>query len=211
MDFRKRHLDYDPTTQTYPNESPVWMIFDQRVRDRTHSGDLHPGGPTPDWVKEAPTLETLAAQISVDPAVLRAEVERFNQHVDEGADPDFGRGTVWWEGWTSGGPSAEKSLARIDAPPFYAMPLYDGVLGTAGGLLVDEHARVRSMRGGHIAGLYGAGNVVAGIFGPAYPGGGATLGPAITFGYLAGTDAGEREPRSIEDLRQLDASAAAPA
>jgi 3-oxosteroid 1-dehydrogenase len=186
MDFNRAHRIYDATTQTYPNESPVWMVFGRRVRDRLHVADLHPGEPTPDWVEEAATIEGLARAIQVDPAVLAEEVSRFNGFVTDGHDPDFGRGTVWWEGWTTGGPTPEKSMAPIDDPPFYAMPLYDGILGTAGGVLVDDHARVRAMRGGVIDGLYAAGNVAASLFGPSYPGGGATLGPAMTFAYLAG-------------------------
>jgi succinate dehydrogenase/fumarate reductase flavoprotein subunit len=199
MDFPRMHRAYDPTTQTYPNESPVWMIFDQRVRDRIHIADLHPGDPTPSWVKEAPTVAALATQIGIDPNVLSPEVERFNGYVDDGVDPDFGRGTVWWEGWTTGGPSPEKSMARVDQAPFYAMPLYDGILGTAGGLLVDENGRVRAARGGVVPGLYAAGNVAASIFGPSYPGGGSTLGPAMTFGYLAGRHLGtQAERRSVD-------------
>jgi 3-oxosteroid 1-dehydrogenase len=79
------------------------------------------------------------------------------------------------------------------------MPLYDGILGTAGGLLVDSDARVRAMAGGVIPGLYAAGNTAASIFGPGYPGGGSTLGPAMTFGYLAGRDLGTRSSRRLAD------------
>jgi 3-oxosteroid 1-dehydrogenase len=74
----------------------------------------------------------------------------------------------------------------VDQAPFYAVRIYDGTLGTQGGPLVDEHARVLRYRGGVIEGLYAAGNASACVFGPAYPGGGATIGPALTFGYLAG-------------------------
>jgi 3-oxosteroid 1-dehydrogenase len=205
MDFNRAHRDYDATTQTYPNESPVWMVFGAKVRDRLHVADLHPGEPTPDWVKEAATIEELAVAIGVDPAVLADEVARFNGFVADRHDPDFGRGSVWWEGWTTGGPNPDKSMAPVDDPPFYAMALHDGILGTAGGVLVDGHARVRAMRGGVIDGLYAAGNIAASVFGPSYPGGGATLGPAMTFAYLAGLHLGEREARAA------DAAAAAAA
>lgn len=199
MDMPRTHRTYDPTTQSYPNESPVWMVFDQRVRDRLHMADVHPGDPTPDWVKEAPTIGELAKLIDVPPANLEAELARYNENAAKGEDPDFGRGTVWWEGWTTGGPSPEKSLATIEEAPFYAMPLYDGILGTAGGLLVDPDARVRAMAGGVIPGLYAAGNTAASIFGPGYPGGGSTLGPAMTFGYLAGRDLGRRDARRLAE------------
>jgi succinate dehydrogenase/fumarate reductase flavoprotein subunit len=200
MDFNKAFRVYDPTTQSYPNASPAWMIFDRHVRDRIHVGDLHPGERVPAWVHEAADIATLARSAGIDPDALVDEVARFNGYVDAGHDPDFGRGTVWWEGWTTGGPSPEKSMGRIEDPPFYAMPLFDGILGTAGGLRVDEHGRVRAVRGGLVPGLYAAGNVMASIFGPGYPGGGATLGPAMTFGYLAGRHLGReagREPVAV--------------
>jgi succinate dehydrogenase/fumarate reductase flavoprotein subunit len=82
-------------------------------------------------------------------------------------------------------------LARIDTPACYAMAMYDGVIGTAGGLGTDARGRVRSMRGGTIDGLYAVGSSAASAFGPAYPGGGSTLVQALTFGYLAGLDLAE--------------------
>ena len=96
-----------------------------------------------------------------------------------------------------GGGRPETSLAPIEDPPYYATRVYHGALGTNGGPRIDEHARVLRLRGGVVPGLYAAGNVAAGIFGPAYPGGGGTLGPAMTFGYLAGRHAAERPPRDL--------------
>ena len=193
MDFGRIHRAYDPVTQTYPHESPVWLIFDQLVRERIALSDLVPGAPTPQWVHEAPTLAELAARIGVPGDALGAEVERFNGFARDGADLDFGRGTVWYEGCASGGPSAAKSLAAIEHPPFYAMRLYDGALGTAGGVLIDGHGRVRDARHGTVAGLYAAGNAAASVFGPGYPAGGATLGPAIAFGFRAGRHLAEMD------------------
>jgi succinate dehydrogenase/fumarate reductase flavoprotein subunit len=197
MDVAKVHRTYDPQTASYPNTGPVWMVFDQEARERIICMDFVPGQPTPGWVKEAETIADLAGKMGVDPAVLREEVERWNEHVAAGADPDFGRGTVWWEGFQTGGPSPEKNMASVAKAPFYAMRLYNGILGTIGGLRIDPHARVRSARGGLIPGLYAVGNVAAGIFGQTYPGGGGTLGPNITFGYLAGSHAADQEPRPI--------------
>ncbi len=198
MDVAKVHRHYDPQTQTYPNEGPVWQIFDQTIADHAVVGDFRPDLPTPEWVHEADSIAELAGKIGIDPDVLVAEIDRFNDHVDNGADPDFGRGTVWWEGMTNGGPSPEKNLAKVERGPFYAMKLWNGVLGTVGGLQIDPEARVRRMRGGVIPGLYAAGNTAAGIFGQAYPGGGCTLGPAMTFGYLAGRSLSESAIRPLE-------------
>ena len=90
-------------------------------------------------------------------------------------------------------PTPEHSLGAVATAPFYAMPLYDGTLGTNGGPRIDADARVLRHDGKPIPGLYAAGNASASVFGPAYPGGGATIGPALTFGYLAGRHAASRE------------------
>ena len=88
-------------------------------------------------------------------------------------------------------------MRAVGQAPFYAIPLVNGALGTNGGMVIDAHARVRSMRGGVVPGLYAAGNASASVFGPAYPGGGATIGPALTFGYLAGRHAAAQPARAI--------------
>ncbi len=185
QEFQKVFRTFDPAAQRYPNEPPVWVLFDQRVRGTVFSGDFVPDGPVPAWVKHAPTIAELAVEIDVDPGVLVEEVARWNANVAGGSDPDFGRGTVWTEGWTTGGPDPASALAPVGDGPYYAMPVYDGYLGTSGGVLLDGDARVRAARGGVIEGLYAAGNVAASVFGPAYPGGGSSLCQGITFGYLA--------------------------
>jgi succinate dehydrogenase/fumarate reductase flavoprotein subunit len=188
MDFPKALRAYDAVTHEYPNEPPVWEIFDQTVRERLVVGDLRPGRITPEWVIEAPTIDELADAIGVDGDGLRVEIARFNSHVARGSDSDFGRGTVWFEGYLTGGPPGAAALAPIDSPPYYAMPVYEGATGTAGGVRVDDRGRVLAMRDGVIDGLYAAGNTAASIFGPVYPAGGAILGQALLFGYLAGRD-----------------------
>jgi succinate dehydrogenase/fumarate reductase flavoprotein subunit len=91
-------------------------------------------------------------------------------------------------------------MAPVAQPPFYAVALRNGALGTNGGPRIDSEARVRTYGGGVIPGLYAAGNVAASVFGPAYPGGGATIGPALTFGYLAGRHVATQPRRSIGSL-----------
>lgn len=197
MDFSRVHRTFDPLTRTRPNASPAWFLFDKRVRDRIELGDLQPGKPTPDWVLEAPTLPALAGKMGVDPVVLGVEVERFSANARNFVDPDFGCGTIWFEGVTVGGPRPETLLAPIDTPPYYAMRMYDGAIGTAGGLKTDRDARVLTFDGDPIVGLYAAGNAAASIFGPVYPAGGSTLGPALTFGYLAGRHLAARKADSV--------------
>lgn len=186
VDLPKTFLLYDPTTQTYPNEASAHLIFDQLVRDRVTINDLQPGRPTPDWVVQAPSLAELATALHLDPAVVVAEVERFNAHAAAGHDPDFGRGTLWFEGVARGGPSPDATLAPLTEPPFYAIELHHGLMGTAGGLLTDQDARVLDMNGEPISGLFACGTAAASIFGPMYPSGGAILGQCLVFGYRAG-------------------------
>jgi 3-oxosteroid 1-dehydrogenase len=194
QDFPKALGAYDPVALDYPTEN-VWLIFDQHTKDATVLlPSILPGSEAPEWMTRASTIQELAGEIGVDADALEATVTRWNEHVAAGEDPDFHRGTVRFESHMSGSfPTPERVLGAIDTAPFYAMPLYDGTLGTNGGPRIDEHARVLRHDGSPIAGLYAAGNASASVFGPAYPGGGATIGPALTFGYLAGRHAASRE------------------
>ncbi len=199
QDFPRATRSFDPVTLDYPNEPPHWAIFDQRTKDRTVIlPSVLPGQPAPAWIAKAQTVAELAGAIGVDPGALEGTVTRWNTAVAQGADGDFCRGTLRFETHMSGhGPSPAKVLAPVEAPPFYAVELRNGTIGTNGGVLVDRHGRARSWRGGVVGGLYAAGNVAASIFGPAYPGGGATLGPALTFGYLAGRHVAGQPPRPL--------------
>jgi 3-oxosteroid 1-dehydrogenase len=125
-------------------------------------------------------------------------MQRFNANAAAGVDPDFHRATVYWENFLVGGPSAASALAPINSPPFYALPIYLGALGTNGGLRIDVDGRVRGMRGGIIEGLYAAGNTTANIFGSMYPAGGATIGPGVVFGHHAGRHAASNKPAKLD-------------
>lgn len=145
-----------------------------------------PGAPTPHWVTQAETIEDLARAIGMPCDVLASEVARYNGFADSGEDSDFGRGTVWFEGLSAGGPTPQRNMSRIERAPFYATRLRYGIFGTIGGLLTNGHGQVLRPKGELIEGLYAVGNVAAGALGQTYPGGGSSLGPNITFGYLAG-------------------------
>lgn len=199
QDFPKVLSTFDPVALEYPNEGPLWLVFDQAVKDSAVIlPTILPGQPAPDWVATAPTLRQLGQRIGVDPDRLEATVTRWNKHVADGEDPDFHRGTMRFETHMSGeGPSPDRVLAPVGAPPFYAVELRNGTLGTSGGLRIDADARVLGHDGRAIRGLYAAGNVSACVFGPAYPGGGATIGPAMTFGYRAGRHVAGRPRREL--------------
>jgi len=197
QDFPKVLTAYDPVAVEYPNERH-WIVFDQRVKDSNAIlPTVLPGTPAPAWITQAPTLTALAAQLGVDPSGLEDTVERWNADVKAGVDPQFHRGTIAFEAHMSGQlPSPAGCMAALERPPFYGVELHNGTLGTSGGPRIDADGRVRGTRG-VVPGLYAAGNAAACVFGPAYPGGGATIGPAMTFGYLAGRHAAAQPRRDI--------------
>jgi len=178
---------FDATRYDYPN-LPAWLIFDAQYAARYPLGTRQPGQPLPDWVMRAETIEDLARQIGLDPAALGATVARFNAHADAGADPDFGRGTSPYDHFYGDrartGPFV--TLGAIRQRPFFAVEIASGLLGTNGGPRTDGKGRVLGHDGAPIAGLFGAGNAIAAPTGGVYAGAGGTLGPALTFGYLAG-------------------------
>ncbi|MFL5843523.1 MAG: FAD-dependent oxidoreductase [Solirubrobacteraceae bacterium] len=201
QDFPKTIDQYDPVAMEFPNERH-FMVWDQRIKDAAmFLPTILPGEEAPDFVLRGETIAELAEQMGVDPGRLTATIERWNQHVVDGEDPDFGRGTTWFEGYQTGGPDPQACLQPVKDGPFYALPMVHGALGTNGGPLVDGDARVQRWDGTPVAGLYAAGNTTASVFGQTYPGGGATLGPALTFGYLAGKHAAGRPARDIAEAQ----------
>ena len=197
MDMPKAFYVYDQVTQDFPNMPPVWMVFDHRLKSGTPILTIMPNDPAPDWVPQAPTLRELAGKIGVNADNLEATVERFNRFAAEGVDPDFHRGELFFEHFRDEKWDKSKSLGPVERPPFYALPIYCGALGTNGGPRINQDAQVLNLRGWPIPGLFAAGNAAAGVFGPAYPGGGATIGPAMTFGYLAGKAAASQPTRNV--------------
>ncbi len=198
QDYPKALQAYDPVAVEYPHRGPIWMIFDSRVKD--HSVVLPtvlPGQDAPDWMLRADTLAELADQIDMDPERLESTIERWNTNVGAGSDPDFARGTFWWEAFMTGGPTPEACLRPVKRAPYYAVELVNGTIGTSGGMRIDAQARVLGYGGDPIPGLYAAGNASACVFGGAYPGGGGTIGPAMTFGFIAGRSVAAEPAREL--------------
>ncbi|WP_182481493.1 3-oxosteroid 1-dehydrogenase [Nocardioides immobilis] len=174
---------------------PSWMIIDQRYRNRYLFAGLGPRQPFPGrWLKEgvvrkASTIAELAEAIDVPVDTLTATVERFNGFAEAGVDEDFHRGESAYDKYYSD-PTVKPnpSLHAIDHAPFYAVKIVPGDLGTKGGLVTDERARVLRHDGSVIPGLYAAGNASSAVMGHTYAGPGATIGPALVFGYLAVED-----------------------
>jgi 3-oxosteroid 1-dehydrogenase len=187
-DFGRSLHAFDPVDYTFPRV-PSWLIID-RSRRAERLGPLEPADADPEWLVCAPTVRQLAVAIDVPAQSLEASVERYNQHASRGVDIDFGRGSYAWDWYSSGKLDAAAQLRPLCEPPYYALRVLPGCLGTKGGLRIDGNARVlRADGGGPIEGLYAAGNAAANPFGYAYPGGGATVGPALVFGWLAGETA----------------------
>lgn len=180
---------------------PCWFVFDQRYLDRYVFASLFPRQPLPKdmldsgYIRRSDTLAGLASQLGIEAALLQETVSRFNGHARAGRDPDFGRGDSAYNRYF-GDPTNKPNpnLAPIDKAPFYAVKVYAGDLGTKGGLVTDEFARVRREDGSLIEGLYAVGNSSASVMGRTYPGPGATIGPAMTFGYVAARHAAGIDP-----------------
>ena len=176
-----------------PGENvPAWLIFDQQYRDRYIFAGLQPGQRIPKkWLEsgvvvKADTLAELAEKTGLSGEALAATVERFNGFARTGVDEDFHRGESAYDRYY-GDPTNKPNpnLGEIKNGPFYAAKMVPGDLGTKGGIRTDVHGRALRDDGSIIEGLYAAGNASSPVMGHTYPGPGGTIGPAMTFGYLA--------------------------
>ncbi|WP_405953821.1 3-oxosteroid 1-dehydrogenase [Streptomyces phaeochromogenes] len=174
---------------------PAWLIVDQNYRNRYLFRDIAPTFTFPDaWytsgaAHKAWTLDALAAGIGVPAAALRATVNRFNGLARNGTDADFHRGDSAYDHYyTDPAILPNSCLAPLWLAPYYAFKIVPGDLGTKGGLRTDARARVLRPDGSVIPGLYAAGNASAAVMGHSYAGAGSTIGPAMTFGYIAARD-----------------------
>jgi 3-oxosteroid 1-dehydrogenase len=170
-----------------PRNFPAWLVFDQQGVERyAILAWKVPRGEVPEWFHRADSLDDLARSIGVDGTTFVATIERFNGFARSGRDDDFGRGdNLWDQSLSDPDHLPNPSLGTIEKPPFYAVPMYAGAIATRGGLRVDATARVLSVRGVPIQGLYAAGNCSSASASGAYAGPGSTIGAAMTFGYLA--------------------------
>ena len=178
---------------------PGWAIFDQQYMDTYMLAGTMPGRPKPErwyregYLKKAGDIAGLASKIDVDPIVLSDTLVRFNQFVDDDRDTDFNRGDRAYDRWL-GDPlhRPSETLGSINKAPFYAIEVVPGDVGTFGGVLTDEFARVLRDDGSVIAGLYATGVATGSVMGRLYPGAGCSIGPGFTFGYIAAKHAVSR-------------------
>jgi len=179
----------DANTGNYAN-LPAFYILDEQYHEKYVFLTALPKEPYPPWIIQGNTVEELAQNAGIDPVGLKETCERFNRFAVEGIDPDFDRGKSTFDHyWGDDEQPANPSLGTIEKPPFYAIRVHVGALGTKGGPRTNEKGQVLHVSGRPIPGLYAAGNVMAGVSGPIYWGGGGTIGPAMTFGYICGRNA----------------------
>jgi 3-oxosteroid 1-dehydrogenase len=170
---------------------PSWVILDARHRKYYPWGAVPPRVMPGSWLKSgymkrAASIEALAVQCDIDPVALRGTVDRFNGFARAGRDEDFHRGERAYDRYQAD-PRVKPNpaLGAIEEAPFYAVRIVPGDVGTAGGLMADENARVLREDGTPIEGLYVTGNASAPVFGTFYPGPGASIAASFVFGYLA--------------------------
>lgn len=185
--------EFDPNTFEFKNV-PAWLVFDHSYFSDYGIPSVPAGSEAPSWLPSAPTFAGLGQEIGVDPDGLRATAARFNEHAAEGRDPDFGRGQSVFDIFHGDDrfEGARRTLRPLTEPPFHALRLYIGALGTSGGPRTTPRGEVLDVRGGVIPGLYAAGNVMAAATNRLYPGAGGTIALALTFGHLAGRHAASR-------------------
>lgn len=188
MEVGERMYDRHLETQA---AIPSWTIFDATHRERYPWGSALPGTTPKAWLdsgymKKADSLEELAALCEIDATGLAKTVERWNQFCVIGVDAEFGRGNRQFDR-CHGDPTVKPnpSLGSIARPPFYAAAMVPSDVGTAGGLVTDEYARVLSDDGAAIEGLYATGNSTASVMGRSYPGAGASIAAAFVFAFVA--------------------------
>jgi 3-oxosteroid 1-dehydrogenase len=181
---------------------PAWAILDQNHRDRYGWGRANPGQTIKEWLssgymKKADTLAELARLCGIDPQGLENTVTRFNGFCATGVDSDFQRGSDAYGLWL-GDPTVKPNpaLGALNKAPFYAVAAFPGDVGTYGGFVCDEDARVQRVDGSVIEGLYATGNCAAGVTGRCYPGAGASISASFVFGYRAALHAAGK-PLSI--------------
>ena len=181
------------------NHFPAFLITDHHAWTHNMIGGHMPGSPIPgDWIEHgtlviAQTLEQLAQKIGVPADSLAATAQRFNDFARKGRDLDFGRGENEYDHYYGDARLANPNLAEVKQPPFYAIRLGLGDLGTNGGLLTNANAQVLDREGAVIPGLYATGNCSASIMGYRYAGPGGTIGPAMTFGWIAANDIAKKQ------------------
>ena len=195
MEFCKNQLKRHETAPAIPAR----MILDSRYINRFMLAGSLAGPRKPrEWyesgfLQRGNTIEALAQACNLDPATLKATVDRFNGFVRNGRDEEFHRGGRAYDRYLGDPLTPSGTLGVIEQAPFYAVQILPGDVGTFGGVVTDSSARVLREDGSVIPGLYATGNSTASVMGPVYPGAGASIGPSFTWGFVAAKHAAHAE------------------
>jgi succinate dehydrogenase/fumarate reductase flavoprotein subunit len=182
-------------------EVHAWLLCDHKALRNYGLGCVAPA-PLPigrylrnGYLKSGASIGELATKLGIAPATLEQTVAEFNRHAATGEDPAFGKGSKAYNRYQGDATvTPNPCVAPLEHGPYYAIKLVIGDIGTFAGLVTDEKTRVLNGLGEPIAGLYAVGNDAASVMGGNYPGAGITLGPAITFGYIAGNELAKAVP-----------------
>ena len=182
-------------------ETFAWLLCDHKALRNYGLGCVAPA-PLPigrylrnGYLKSGASIGELATKLGIAPATLEQTVAEFNRHAVKGEDPAFGKGSKAYNRYQGDAAvTPNPCVAPLEHGPYYAIKLVIGDIGTFAGLVTDEKTRVLNGLGEPIAGLYAVGNDAASVMGGNYPGAGITLGPAITFGYIAGNELAKAAP-----------------
>ena len=197
----------------------AWLLCDHKALRSYGLGCVAPA-PLPigrylrsGYLKRGATLAELASQLGIEPKTLEATVAQFNASAKTGQDPAFEKGSKAYNRYQGDAlVTPNPCVAPLAQGPYYAIRLVVGDIGTFAGLVTDEQTRVLDDSGQPIKGLYAVGNDAASVMGGNYPGAGITLGPALTFGYVAGMQLAKAEPASkpgVQPIRQEPVAARA--
>jgi len=190
VDLGKTFREFDPYEYDYAN-LPAYVIFDNSAREQYAMLTVMPGQDDPEWLTSADTLWELARKKGIDPDGLTAQIERFNDNARDGVDPEYHRGESAHDTMTGDREADHPNLGPVDDPPYYAIDVYAGSIGTKGGLVTTPDGEVVDVDEEPISGLFAASNSTAHVMGIGYAGGGGTIGPNVVFGYLAGISAAD--------------------
>ena len=188
MAYQKGMMERNKTVAAVPS----WAVLDSQYMKKYMLAGTMPGSTKPkSWYEQgylhkADSIESLAQSINADPNNLQASVTRFNGFVEKNVDKDFKRGERAYDCWLGDSlHQPSQTLGKIEQPPFYAVAVYPGDVSTFGGVVTDSSARVLREDGSVITGLYATGVSTASAMGRFYPGAGSSVGPALTWGYVA--------------------------
>ncbi len=205
VEYCRRMLERNPQSPAVPS----WMVFDsQYINTHMLAGSM-PGPKKPQawfdekFLRKADTLDALAADCGMDAAKLHVSVERFNEFARRGRDEDFRRGEHIYEQWQGDPLRESRSLGTLEQGPFYAIQIFPGDVSTYGGLVTDVDARVLRPDGSVIEGLYATGTSTASVMGRVEPGAGGSVGPSLTWGYVAARHALRQSATTTDSARKL--------